>query len=563
MFYKDLLKDFFIKYKFLTIFYLIIIMISFPIRSLLLPNLYSSMFENIRKNSNKLPKINKDIIKNIRKFDTNGIIYIVIVVMLINILIFNLKDRVESELTPEYLSYIRKKLFSKTIENNSDNFEDIKTGEYITRILDISRNMRDTFNYIISSIIPNILGIIIIISYFFYTNKKLGSILIIGFIVLIMILLISSKNLIMLSSKREGYYLKMSEKYNDSLSNLMNIYINNESNNEIEKNNQLDKLHTDTMKKQSRLSANISFVLYLFIFFIFITIIVVSYNLIRSKKMDTKTFMTLTFTLIYLINYLDNLADDIPWILSKMGIIHQSIPFFNKILNNNDSEDDIQYDLNGLIEFNNVSFKYPNTDNYILQNFNLKLYPEKKYGIIGNSGSGKSSLMKLLIGIYKIDDGNIKINKIDIKNINKNYLRKNIIYVNQRTSLFNESVLDNILYGNDHIDKKYIIDLLNKYDLNTTFSKLEYGINSNAGVNGTNLSLGMQKVVIILRGIIKNYKIIIFDEPLAGLDSKTRMKVMNLIKDYCNGKTVMIITHDKEIIPYCDEVININEIKVN
>ena len=73
----------------------------------------------------------------------------------------------------------------------------------------------------------------------------------------------------------------------------------------------------------------------------------------------------------------------------------------------------------------------------------------------------------------------------------------------------------------------------------------------------------MQKVVIILRGIIKNYKIIIFDEPLAGLDSKTRMKVMNLIKDYCNGKTVMIITHDKEIIPYCDEVININEIKVN
>ena len=563
MFYKDLLKDFFIKNKFLTIFYLIVIMISFPIRSLLLPNLYSSMFENIRKNSNKLPKINKDIIKNIKKFDTNGIVYIVIVVMLINILIFNLKDRIESELTPEYLSYIRKKLFSKTIENNSNNFEDIKTGEYITRILDISRNMRDTFNYTISSIIPNILGIIIIISYFFYTNKKLGSILIIGFSILVIILLISSKNLIMLSSKREGYYLKMSEKYNDSLSNLMNIYINNESNNEIEKNNQLDKLHTDTMKKQSKLSANISFVLYLFIFFIFITIIVVSYNLIRQKKMDTKTFMTLTFTLIYLINYLDNLADDIPWILSKMGIIHQSIPFFNKILNDNDGENDVEYDLNGLIEFNNVSFKYPNTDNYILKNFNLKLYPEKKYGIIGNSGSGKSSLMKLLIGIYKIDNGNIKINKIDIQNINKNYLRKNIIYVNQRTSLFNESVLDNILYGNNHVDKKYIIDLLNKYDLNTTFSKLEYGINSNAGVNGTNLSLGMQKVVIILRGIIKNYKIIIFDEPLAGLDSKTRVKVMNLIKDYCNGKTVMIITHDKEIIPYCDEVININEIKGN
>ena len=91
------------------------------------------ILEKTLKNYQKLI----DIIKNIKKFNTNGIIYIVIFVMLINILIFNLKDRIESELTPEYLSYIRKKLFSKTIENNSSNYEDIKTGEYITRILDI------------------------------------------------------------------------------------------------------------------------------------------------------------------------------------------------------------------------------------------------------------------------------------------------------------------------------------------------------------------------------------------------------------------------------------------
>ena len=104
---------------------------------------------------------------------------------------------------------------------------------------------------------------------------------------------------------------------------------------------------------------------------------------------------------------------------------------------------------------------------------------------------------------------------------------------------------------------------MKKYGLDSVYSSLENGVHSNAGVNGTNLSLGMQKVVIILRGIIKKYNIIIFDEPLAGLDSKTRVKVMNLIKDYCDGKTVMIITHDKEIIPYCDEVININEIKGN
>lgn len=561
MFYKELLYDFFYKNKFLIIFYLIVIIISFPLNSLVLPNLYSKLFDNIRKNYKKLPKINENILKNIKKFDSNGIIFIVIGVMFVNILVIKLKDSIEGEITPEYLSYIRKKLFSKTIENNSTNYEDIKVGEYITRILDISRNMKDSLNYTLSAIIPNILGIFIIICYFYYINKKLGTIIIIGFIIIITILFFMSKKLIMLSSTREGYYLNMSEKYNDSLNNLMNVYINNENDNEINKNNELDKKHTDAMKKQYKLSTNISFLLYIFVFFIFITMIIICYNLIRNKEITITTFMTLTFILIYLIGYLDNLSDDIPWVLVKMGIIHQSIPFFNKILINQNIEDNNNYDLNGIIEFKNIKFKYPNSDNYILNNFNLKLYPEKKYGIIGNSGSGKSSLMKLLIGIYPIQNGTITINNINIKNINKNYLRQNIVYVNQRTGLFNENVIQNILYGNNHRDQKYVIDLLNKYNLNSVFSKLEYGINNNAGVNGTNLSLGMQKVVIILRGIIKNYKIIVFDEPLAGLDAGTRIKIMNLIKDYCNGKTVIIITHDKEIIPYCDEVIDINKIK--
>lgn len=561
MFYKELLINFFNINKKIIILYLIIILISFPLNSLLLPTLYSKLFDNIRKNYKKLPKINKNILENIKKFESNGIIFIVILVMFINILIIKFKDSIEGEITPNYLSFVRKKLFSKTIENNSNNYEDIKTGEYITRILDISRNMRDALNYILSAIIPNIIGIIIIIFYFFFINKKLGFIILFGLVVIIIVLYFMSTKLIMLSSNREGYYLNMSEKYNDSLSNLMNIYINNENESEINKNNELDKLHTDAMKKQYKLSTNISFLLYIFVFFIFITIIIMCYNLIIKKEITISTFMTLTFILIYLIGYLDSLSDDIPWVLVKLGIIHQSIPFFNKILINNNNEIDNIYDFNGIIEFNNIYFKYPKSENYVLNNFNLKLYPEKKYGIIGNSGSGKTSLMKLLIGLYTINKGSITINNIDIKNINKNYLRKNITYVNQRTSLFNESVINNILYGNNHINKKYIIDLLNKYDLNSVFSKLENGINNNAGVNGTNLSLGMQKVVIILRGIIKNYKIIIFDEPLAGLDSNTRIKIMNLIKDYCNNKTVIIITHDKEIIPYCDEIINMNDIK--
>ena len=239
-----------------------------------------------------------------------------------------------------------------------------------------------------------------------------------------------------------------------------------------------------------------------------------------------------------------------------------SIPFFKHILRDIEEENEHNINFDGNIEFKNINFKYPKSDNYVLNNFNLNVEAHKKYGILGNSGSGKTTLMKLFIGMYPInEDGDILIDNQSIKHLNKNIVRQNIIYINQRTTLFNTAVTENILYGNENsYSKKDIVDILNKYDLNIVFSKLEYGINTNAGVNGTNLSLGMQKVVIILRGILKQSKIIIFDEPLAGLDGNTRVKIMKLIKDYCENKTVIIITHDKEIIPYCDEIVDMNKI---
>jgi len=100
---------------------------------------------------------------------------------------------------------------------------------------------------------------------------------------------------------------------------------------------------------------------------------------------------------------------------------------------------------------------------------------------------------------------------------------------------------------------------LEKYNLNSVFSNLDEGVNSDVGVNGGQLSLGMQKVVMIVRGILRKSKIIIFDEPLAGLDQDTRQNVIKLILEETKNKTVLIITHDKEILPYLDRVINVND----
>ena len=99
---------------------------------------------------------------------------------------------------------------------------------------------------------------------------------------------------------------------------------------------------------------------------------------------------------------------------------------------------------------------------------------------------------------------------------------------------------------------------MKKYDLLDYFNTLGNGINTDCGVNGSNLSLGMQKIIMVLRGVLKpNKNIIIFDEPLTSLDKKSRIKIVKLIVNETKGKTVIIISHDEEILPYADKVIKL------
>ena len=264
--------------------------------------------------------------------------------------------------------------------------------------------------------------------------------------------------------------------------------------------------------------------------------------------------------LIYLINSFIHLTKIIPMWLYQYSIAIESNNYIKYILNinQNNSEKEILY---GNIELKNLNFGYKK-NNIILKNINLIIKNKEKVAIIGRSGSGKSSLSKLLLKFHKYD-GEIYIDNKNIKQINTKYLRNKLLYANQKTILYDISVMDNIKYGNN-TESEYILKLLTDYELLEIFSGIKDGIYGNAGVQGNELSGGMQKLVIILRTILKseeaNSLIIIFDEPLAGLDSSTRKKVIKLINEKCSDKTLIIITHDKEILPYMNRIIDLSEI---
>ena len=210
MIYKELVSTFLKKYKAQFTIYFILILIIFPIESIVLPQLYGKVFTKIQ---------NKKIdgaFKIINKITSKQFIFIIIAIWVLVILLQISKKYMESNIIPNYLSFLRNKIFSKTIDNYKNNYIDIKVGKSITRILDVSRQINDCLITSLEIIFPYTFGIILIIVFFIYMNKKLSLIAMAGFVITILVSFGFAKKIIKISTTREYKYLEMSEKISDS-----------------------------------------------------------------------------------------------------------------------------------------------------------------------------------------------------------------------------------------------------------------------------------------------------------------------------------------------------------
>ena len=480
-----------------------------------------------------------------------------IVFLYIIIYIFNhFKQKLESNLIPDLLTNPRTLFFSSLIDKYSENFKLLKMGSTISRINLVSYVFRECILHFIVDILPHIIIIISLSLVFLYLNINIGLFILFALTLFLITVLILKNNIYNKIKYITNYYYKIDNELNDIFSSLMNTYLNNNEVKEKERIKNLQNIYNVGIKEIHIQQNFMNNILYL----ITIILSILSLYFICMKGDNKEDKIIKIILLIYLINSFIHLTKIIPMWLYQYSIAIESNNYIKYILNinQNNSEKEILY---GNIELKNLNFGYKK-NNIILKNINLIIKNKEKVAIIGRSGSGKSSLSKLLLKFHKYD-GEIYIDNKNIKQINTKYLRNKLLYANQKTILYDISVMDNIKYGNN-TESEYILKLLTDYELLEIFSGIKDGIYGNAGVQGNELSGGMQKLVIILRTILKseeaNSLIIIFDEPLAGLDSSTRKKVIKLINDKCSDKTLIIITHDKEILPYMNRIIDLSEI---
>lgn len=211
--------------------------------------------------------------------------------------------------------------------------------------------------------------------------------------------------------------------------------------------------------------------------------------------------------------------------------------------------------IQGDIKFDNVSFKYTPSSNLVLKNINLHITPNKSIGIVGRSGSGKSTITKLIERLYLQNEGAIYIDGIDIRHLNPYILRQNIGVVLQESYLFSGSIKDNISFASPGASMEDIIKVSQIAGANEFIATLDKGYDTAVGERGSSLSGGQKQRIAIARALINNPKILIFDEATSALDYESESIITQNLSQIKQNKTFIIIAHRLSTVRNCDEII--------
>lgn len=217
----------------------------------------------------------------------------------------------------------------------------------------------------------------------------------------------------------------------------------------------------------------------------------------------------------------------------------------------------------GRIEFIGASFGYSDTETAI-EKLNLTIEPGETVALVGQSGSGKTTIASLLLRFYNLSSGELKIDDIAISDLSVESLRQNIALVNQQTVLFNDSVRNNIAYGQDSktIEEKTIFDAAKNAYAIDFIEGLESGFDTHIGEDGDSLSGGQRQRIAIARGLLKNAPILILDEATSALDNESEKQIQNALEVLKQGRTTLIIAHRLSTIENADRIIVLEKGKI-
>ncbi len=299
-------------------------------------------------------------------------------------------------------------------------------------------------------------------------------------------------------------------------------------------------------------------------------IIAYFYAIDKIPTVNGKTSFTLAMFTQFII-YLNSLAAPFRNIGNMLTNFYQSIISQDRLNEIYESKSDVvdvnnAYTLDKInsIEFKNVSFKYPCDNEEVLNDINLTLKKGETLGIVGKTGSGKSTLIRQLLRQFPLNEGDILINGISINDYKKESIRKSISYVPQESTLFTRSVLENVKLGStDTKSEEEINEAIEMADFKKDIENLADGLDTVVGEYGVTLSGGQKQRLSIARALLKNSDLLILDDSLSAVDGKTEANIIENLGKIRHDKTNIIIAHRLSAVMNADKIIVLDNGKIS
>ena len=505
-----------------------------------------------------IPIITGLIIDSLLENKFTNILYLILINVLLIIIasIYNYLLNVSAKMAAiEYSNEIKEKALKRLLKLKINIIEKYKSGLLASKIVNDVNNIHHGLITFLTHFIPGIVTLILTLIIMFFINFKITLIIFLITPISVFITIYIAKQNKKLTDISNKEYNEMTSYIKEQIE--LKKYINVEKL-ENQKEQKINDLSEKYMKDESKalFYASISNPTTRLINGI-ITIIVVLYSSFEIMNGNMTIGIFSTF-LIYANRYAKPL-NEISQVINRLTISLTSYDSIKELINEEieefiNSNDEII----GSIEFKNVSFSY-NNDKEILKNINFKINNGEKIAIVGPTGSGKTTIIQLLLKFYNINSGSILIDGKNINDINTNILRDNIKVVLQDAHLNNENIKDVLKYSNDVSDKE-IKDLLKRINIKPNFLGMNDKLENITSID--NLSNGQKQIISMIRAMLSNPKIVILDEATSDVDSLTEKNIESSINELTKGKTSIIIAHRLSTIISADKIIVIDNGKV-
>ncbi|GAA0891888.1 ABC transporter ATP-binding protein [Fulvivirga kasyanovii] len=275
----------------------------------------------------------------------------------------------------------------------------------------------------------------------------------------------------------------------------------------------------------------------------------------------TLTFGNIAEFIIY-VNLLTWPVTSLGWISSiiqRAAASQKRLNEFLKVENDIVSTEDLVEELEGEIEFDHVDFVYPDSGIQALKDVSFKVKPGQSLAIIGTTGSGKSTIANLISRMYDVSSGQIIIDGREIQKYNLISLRSQIGYVPQDVFLFSDTIYNNIAFGATEATEERILDAAREADVYNNIIEFPNGFNTRVGERGITLSGGQKQRVSIARAISRDPKILMLDDALSAVDTKTENTILNSMKRIMKGRTSLVISHRVSSAKLADKIIVLDD----